>query len=367
MEALRPLAPARKLRLAAIYGGTSINRQADQFRMGIDIAIATPGRMFDLLGRGAVTLDDLELVVIDEADQMADLGFLPQVERILDRAPKGHQTLLFSATLDGAVGTLIRKYQHDPVHREAPEDDEPESAMEHRFIGVGQGEKTQVAAALTAGPQRTMMFARTQRGAERLARDLGRAGVEAGVIHGGLSQPRRERALHAFSRGHVRVLVATNIAARGIHVDGIDMVVHHDVPEDTKTYLHRSGRTARAGAAGLVVTLVEPGEVRAINQLRREAGVREALVPMSATDPRLGDLAAWTPPIEEHAGRPAGEQAFAGSANGSGRRRSANGGYRGQRRRYDAQSGPNATGRGPQGGSSRIFQRSSGSNHQALA
>jgi superfamily II DNA/RNA helicase len=367
LEALRPLATARKLRLATIYGGTSINRQADQLRAGVDIAIATPGRMFDLLGRGALTLDDLQMVVIDEADQMADLGFLPQVERILDQVPNRHQTLLFSATLDGAVRTLIRKYQHDPVHYEATVEDEPISAMGHRFIGVDFGEKTNVAAAITAGPQRTIMFARTQRGAERIVRDLGRAGVEAGVIHGGLSQPRRERALHAFSRGHVRVLVATNIAARGIHVDGIDMVVHHDVPEDTKTYLHRSGRTARAGAAGLVVTLVEPGEVRAINQLRREAGVREAVVPMSATDPRLGDLGAWTPPIEEHAARPGSEPPGARNSNGGGQRRSPGGGYRGQRRRYDAQSGPNAAGRGPQGGSSRIFQRSSGSNHQALA
>lgn len=367
LEALRPLAVARKLRLATIYGGTSINRQADQLRLGIDIAIATPGRMFDLLGRGALTLDDLEMVVIDEADQMADLGFLPQVERILDQAPAGHQTLLFSATLDGAIGTLIRKYQHDPVHHEATPEDEPESAMEHRFIGVDFGQKTSVAAAITAGPQRTIMFARTQRGAERLVRDLGRAGVEAGVIHGGLSQPKRERALHAFSRGHVRVLVATNIAARGIHVDGIDMVVHHDVPEDTKTYLHRSGRTARAGAGGLVVTLVEPGEVRAVNQLRREAGVREALVPMGATDPRLADLAAWTPPLEEHAARPGREQTASGSSREGGPRRTPNGGYRSQRRRYDALSGPNASGRGPQGGTSRTFQRSSRSDHQARA
>lgn len=356
LEALRPLAIARKVRLGTIYGGTSINRQADMLRAGIDIAIATPGRMFDLLQRGALTLDDLEMVVIDEADQMADLGFLPQVERILDQAPSGHQTLLFSATLDGAIATLIRKYQHEPVHHEATTEDEPESAMEHRFIGVEFGEKTNVAAAITAGPQRTIMFARTQRGAERIVRDLGRAGVDAGVIHGGLSQPKRERALQAFTRGHVRVLVATNIAARGIHVDGIDMVVHHDVPEDTKTYLHRSGRTARAGAAGVVVTLVEPGEVRAVNQLRREAGVREAVVQMDAMDPRLADLGGWTPPIEEHHARPVREHLGA-EGQGAGRRRPQPGGYRGQRRRYD---GPNANtrGGGPQAGPARNFQRS---------
>lgn len=360
LDALRPLAIARKVRLAAIYGGTSINRQADMLRAGVDIAIATPGRMFDLLQRGALTLADIEMVVIDEADQMADLGFLPQVERILDQVPNRHQTMLFSATLDGAIATLIRKYQHDPVHYEATVEDEPISAMEHRFIGVDFGEKTNVAAAITAGPQRTIMFARTQRGAERIVRDLGRAGVEAGVIHGGLSQPKRERALHAFSRGHVRVLVATNIAARGIHVDGIDMVVHHDVPEDTKTYLHRSGRTARAGAAGLVVTLVEPAEVRAINHLRREAGVREAVVPMGSADPRLADLAAWTPPMEDHSQRPAQPRRDYAAPQGQpagGRRRSPQGGYGGQRRRYDALSGPNARGRGPQGGPSRSFQR----------
>jgi superfamily II DNA/RNA helicase len=369
LEALRPLAIARKMRLGAIYGGTSINRQADMLRAGVDIAIATPGRMFDLLQRGALTLADIEMVVIDEADQMADLGFLPQVERILDQAPEGHQTLLFSATLDGAIGTLIRKYQHDPLHFEATSEDELDSAMEHRFIGVDFGDKTNVAAAITAGPQRTIMFARTQRGAERIVRDLGRAGVEAGVIHGGLSQPKRERALHAFSRGHVRVLVATNIAARGIHVDGIDMVVHHDAPEDAKTYLHRSGRTARAGAAGLVITLVEPGEVRAINQLRREAGVREAVVPMGASDPRLADLGAWMPPLDDHSQRPApANRDYATQQGGQpsgGRRRSPQGGYGGNRRRYDALSGPNARGRGPQGGPARSFQRSNRGDSQA--
>jgi len=363
LEALRPLAVARKMRLGAIYGGTSINRQADMLRAGIDIAIATPGRMFDLLQRGALTLADIETVVIDEADQMADLGFLPQVERILDQAPEGHQTLLFSATLDGAIGTLIRKYQHDPLHFEATTEDEPDSAMEHRFIGVEFGDKTNVAAAITAGPQRTIMFARTQRGAERIVRDLGRAGVDAGVIHGGLSQPKRERALHAFSRGHVRVLVATNIAARGIHVDGIDMVVHHDVPEDTKTYLHRSGRTARAGAAGLVVTLVEPGEVRAINQLRREAGVREAVVSMGATDPRLADLSAWSPPLDDHNQRPVREAGAPRDFGGDRPRRPAPGGYRGQRRRYDAGGGRNSAERGQ----SRTFEGSPGRNNRAQA
>ncbi len=366
LEALRPLAIARKMRLAAIYGGTSINRQADMLRAGVDIAIATPGRMFDLLQRGALTLTDVETVVIDEADQMADLGFLPQVERILDQAPNRHQTLLFSATLDGAIGTLIRKYQHDPLHFEATSEDELDSAMEHRFIGVDFGDKTNVAAAITAGPQRTLMFARTQRGAERIVRDLGRAGVEAGVIHGGLSQPKRERALHAFSRGHMRVLVATNIAARGIHVDGIDLVVHHDAPEDAKTYLHRSGRTARAGAAGLVVTLVEPAELRAINHLRREAGVREAVVPMGSTDPRLADLAGWSPPLDDYTQRPAPEGPRYASPErpAGGRRRSPQGGYAGNRRRYDALSGPNARSRGPEGGPSRPFQRSNRGDSQ---
>ncbi len=311
--ALTGAAAVRRLRIAAIYGGVSLNAQADRIRSGVDVLVATPGRLNDLLTRGAVSLADAEIVVIDEADQMADLGFLPQVERILDRIERVHQTLLFSATLDGAVDRLVRKYQDNPAFHEAETPVEASPAMQHRFVAVTPVEKVAVAAAIAAGPERTLFFVRTRRAADRLVVHLEREGVAAGRLHGRLSQPQRDRALRDFVSGDVRVLVATNIAARGIHVDGVDIVVHFDPPEDAKTYLHRSGRTARAGASGVVVTLAEPAEHHAVHALRREAGIREAVVAMGPSDRRLAALAAWSPPMEEPraaraaplAGRPA--------------------------------------------------------------
>jgi superfamily II DNA/RNA helicase len=297
---LTPLAMPRRVRITAVYGGASLNRQADCLRAGIDIVVATPGRLHDLLERGAVSVSDVATVVLDEADQMADLGFLPQVERILSRIERDHQTLLFSATLDGAVDKLVRRYQKDPVFHEVAEAEETSSSMIHRFIGVAEAERVAVAAAIASGPARTLMFVRTQRAADRVARQLANTGLAAGVIHGGLSQPQRERALYAFSSRPSSVMVATNVAARGIHVDGVDIVVHFDPPEDTKTYLHRSGRTARAGAAGLVVTLVSAEQLRDVNLMRREANVAETVVDMAPADPRLADLGAWEPPLEDH-------------------------------------------------------------------
>ncbi len=298
---LVPLAAVRGIRIVAVYGGMSLFRQAEVLRAGVEIVIATPGRLNDLIQRGDVSVADISIAVLDEADQMADLGFLPQVERILDQIGHQHQTLLFSATLDGAVDRLVRRYQHDPVFHDVVASDEAMPAMKHRFLAVSDEHKVGVAADISAGPGRTLLFVKTQRGADRLVRQLAGEGVPAGVIHGGMSQPKRERALRSFSNGMVPVLVATNIAARGIHVEGVDTVIHHDPPEDTKTYLHRSGRTARAGASGVVVTLVGPEQVRAVNVLRREAGVREAVVPMAPGDLRLTDLGAWTPPQDaEH-------------------------------------------------------------------
>ena len=321
---LAPLAAGRRVRIAAVYGGASLNRQADCLRAGVDIVVATPGRLFDLLERGALTLVDVASVVLDEADQMADMGFLPQVERILARIERQHQTLLFSATLDGAVDQLVRRYQHDPVFHAVAEAAESAPAITHRFVGVAEADRVAVAAEIAAGPERTLMFVRTQRGADRLAKQLAAEGVSAGVIHGGLSQPQRERALRAFSSGFAPVLVATNVAARGIHVDGIDIVVHHDPPEDAKTYLHRSGRTARAGASGLVVTLVSPEQLRDVNLLRREAGVRETVVAMAPGDARLADLEGWEPPLEDHSIRPVQQRTSPGGRqwgppNGGGR------------------------------------------------
>jgi superfamily II DNA/RNA helicase len=256
------------------------------------------GRLNDLLERGALSVSEVKVAVLDEADQMADLGFMPQVQRILDRVGPDRQVLLFSATLDGEVDKLVRRYQQDPLFHEAAMPDDEPVTMLHRFIAVEPAEKVAVSAAIAAGPERIIMFVRTQRAADRHVMQLDHEGVAAGRIHGRMSQPQRQRALGDFASGRVPVLVATNIAARGIHVDNVDIVVHHDPPEDAKTYVHRSGRTARAGANGIVVTLVEPGQEREVAFLRRDAGIREAVVPMGPADPRLADLGGWEPPQE---------------------------------------------------------------------
>ncbi len=305
-EALAPLAAARRLWIAAIFGGASMNRQVSMLRAGLDIVIATPGRLNDLLDRGLISVAAVQMVVLDEADQMADMGFMPQVEAILDRIETEHQTLLFSATLDGDIDRLVKRYQHDPVFMEVPIPEGEVETMAHRFIGVTEAEKVAVAASIAAGPERTLMFVRTQRGADRLVTQLAREGVTADALHGGLNQNKRERVLQAFSRGTAPVLVATNLAARGIHVDGVDIVLHFDPPEEHKTYLHRSGRTARAGASGVVVTLVTPPQQREVDALRRLAELREEVVPMSPTDARLGDLTGWQPPLEDHSISPSG-------------------------------------------------------------
>jgi superfamily II DNA/RNA helicase len=223
---------------------------------------------------------------------------MPQVERILSQIEGDHQTLLFSATLDGAVDRLVKRYQHDPVFHEVELPDEESTAMKHRFIGVTDDERVAVSADIAAGPERALLFVRTQRGAKRLVQQLAREGVEATMLHGGMSQGQRERSLQGFKTKSNAVLVATNVAARGIHVDGVDIVIHHDPPEDAKTYLHRSGRTARAGAEGIVVTLVSPEQRREVDMLRRMAGIPEAVVAMRPGDERLTDLASWVPPTE---------------------------------------------------------------------
>jgi len=295
-EALSPFAEARELWVGAIYGGASMVRQIKALHAGIDIVIATPGRLNDLLERKEMSVADVSMVVLDEADQMADMGFLPQVREILDQIPGEYQTLLFSATLDGSVGELVKRYQHDPVKHEVASETNMVDTLDQRFIGVERPEKLKVAAAICRASKRSIVFVRTKHGADNLARQLVREGLNAEPIHGGLNQGKRERTLAAFASGRAPVLVATNVAARGIHVDGIDTVLHFDLPEDGKTYLHRSGRTARAGEDGLVVTLVATDEAHDARALQREAGINLAVVPMRADDERLNDLAAFQPP-----------------------------------------------------------------------
>ena len=294
-DELAPLGRERGVRFAAVYGGANMERQIKALVKGVDVVVATPGRMIDLLERKEVSVEALQIVVVDEADRMADMGFLPQVEWILRNAKAVEQTLLFSATLDGVVDTLIKRYQHDPVMHEIESKTVTVEEMEHRFLHVHQMDKVKVTAAIARNANRTMIFVRTKRGADRLAEQLGREGVRAMAIHGDLRQTAREKALADFSAGKLPVLVATDVAARGIHVDDVDIVVHYDPPEDHKAYLHRSGRTARAGESGVVVTLVLWDQELEVKRLMKRIGVEQPIVEIFSNDPRLADLAAWDP------------------------------------------------------------------------
>lgn len=292
-DELVPLGAACGVRTCAVYGGTDLDRQAKQLGRGVDVVIATPGRLIDLVERKLTSLSDLEIVVVDEADRMADMGFLPQVEWLLRHVDDSAQTLLFSATLDGGVSTLIDRYQHDPVHHEVASDTVTVDRMVHHFFAVHQMDKVRVAAALANGVDRTLIFVHTKRGAERLVADLQAEGVDVGSIHGNLRQNERTRSLARFSSGEQAVLVATNVAARGIHIDDIDLVIHYDPPENHKAYLHRSGRTARAGETGIVVTLVLWNQELEVRRLQKRIGVEPPIIEVMSNDPRLADLANW--------------------------------------------------------------------------
>ena len=288
-ELAAPAAAVRR-RVLAIYGGAPIDKQIASLKDGVDLAVATPGRMIDLIDRGAVSLRAVRHVVVDEADRMADMGFLPQVEWILRNVDSGHQTLLFSATLDGAVDSLIRRYQSQPsMHSVAPREITV-AEMVHRFVGVHKLDKVKVAAAISGTARRTLMFTRTKVAADRLARDLRREGVKAAPIHGDLRQAAREKSLRQFIEGNLPVLVATDVAARGIHVDDVDIVVQYDPPSDHKTYVHRAGRTARAGESGVVVTLSLWDEELDVKRLQRRLELDEPIVEMFSNDARLRDL-----------------------------------------------------------------------------
>jgi len=294
-EELAPLGAARGVRIVAIYGGANFDKQVKQLADGAEIVVVTPGRMIDLLERKEVKLTDIDTVVIDEADRMADMGFMPQVEWILRHTEKQHQTLLFSATLDGVVQVLVDRYQTDPVRHEVESSEVTVDEMIHRFLAVHEMDKAKVAAAIIHSAHRTIVFCRTKRGADKLVSKLVAEGVDAGAIHGDLRQQQREKALADFSAGKLAVLVATDVAARGIHVDDVDLVIHWDPPEDHKAYLHRSGRTARAGESGMVVTLVLWDQELEVKRLQKRIGVEQPIVQMFSNDKRLDDLAGWDP------------------------------------------------------------------------
>jgi superfamily II DNA/RNA helicase len=294
-EVLEPLGKQRDVGVAVVYGGQSLEKQARQIADGVEIVVATPGRLIDLLDRKAVSLEALECVVLDEADRMADMGFLPQVEWVLRHVGGPHQTLLFSATLDGAVDVLVKRYQRDPVHHEVESRTVTVDEMLHRFLLVHEMDKIKVAATISKGVARTMMFTRTKRMADRLAYGLEKEGVKAAAIHGDLPQRVRERSLADFMAGKLPVLVATDVAARGLHIDDVEIVIHYDPPQDHKAYLHRSGRTARAGESGVVVTLVLWNEELEVKRMLPRIGVKQPLVEVFSNDPRLADLTAWDP------------------------------------------------------------------------
>jgi superfamily II DNA/RNA helicase len=294
-EVLRPLAEKLGLRLTACYGGTSMDAQIRDLADGADVVVATPGRLIDLRQRGDADLGHIEVLVIDEADRMADMGFLPQVEWLLRQLGGGHQTMLFSATLDGDVDRLVRGYLTDPVRHEVESAQPTVSQMTHRFLLIHQMDKVKVAAAICQHSQRALVFCRTKRGVDRLTETLRKEGVNARAIHGDLRQHHRERALGAFVQGRLPVLVATDVAARGIDVDGIDVVIHFDPAEDHKAYLHRSGRTARAGREGLVVSLVLWNEQLDVERIQRRLGLSLPVVEMFSNDARLRDLRGWDP------------------------------------------------------------------------
>ena len=268
---------AGSVRVAVVYGGVGYGRQMESLRRGVDILVACPGRLEDLIEQGAVSLGAVEAVVIDEADRMADMGFIPAVRRLLDQTGTDRQTMLFSATLDGDVASLTRDYQHNPVRCEVGQETHDVVAADHLFWSVDRTERIQVTADAIGASGSAIVFCRTRHGCDRLARQLHRVGIATAAIHGGRSQNQRTRALGEFAAGRVQALIATDVAARGIHVEGVDAVIHFDAPEDHKAYLHRSGRTARAGEGGVVVSLVPPEQARELGRMQRQLGLEQPI------------------------------------------------------------------------------------------
>jgi superfamily II DNA/RNA helicase len=279
---LQPLAKAAGRSMMSVYGGVPYGPQRSGLQRGIDLLIACPGRLEDLIAQEVVDLREVAVVVVDEADRMADMGFLPAVRRILDLTSTDRQTILFSATLDGDVAVLTRRYQRDPVRHVSDLQDADPGNAEHHFWRVEKADRTAHVTGLVSSANRSIVFTRTRHGADRLAKQLAGAGVTAVALHGGRSQAQRNRALKDFASGRSQTLVATDVAARGIHVDGVASVIHFDPPEDEKAYVHRSGRTARAGAGGMVVSLVDGSQVKGAQRLQRALGIDSPLVDRSS-------------------------------------------------------------------------------------
>ncbi|GAA1880797.1 DEAD/DEAH box helicase [Lapillicoccus jejuensis] len=344
---ITPLATAMGLRTMTIFGGVGQGPQVSALKRGVDVVVATPGRLEDLIAQGHCRLDQVEVTVLDEADHLSDLGFLPAVRRLLTATPADGQRLLFSATLDQAVDQVVKRFLHQPVTHSVDSAASPVPAMTHHLLQVTADGKAGVVQRLVGGQGRTVAFTRTKHRAKKLAKELTAAGIPAVDLHGNLSQAARQRNLAAFGSGETRVLVATDIAARGIHVDDVALVVHVDPPTEHKAYLHRSGRTARAGNEGVVVTVSTRDEHRDVTQMMRKAGIK----------PRLADVTVAHPVLEELAGpqaafvEPAPVVAAAPSGGGGGRGRGSRGGVRGGASPSSNGAAGSASSRGRRGGS----------------
>ncbi len=387
-EVIEPLAASLGLRTMTIFGGVGQGPQVATLRRGVDIVIATPGRLEDLIKQRHARLDDVEVTVLDEADHMADLGFLPAVKRLLDATPTSAQRLLFSATLDRGVDVLIKRYLKNPVTHSVDSAASEGPQMPHHVFSVSDSQKLSVVLELVSGQGRTLAFTRTKHGAKKLAKQLTEAGVPAVDLHGNLSQGARQRNLAAFGEGSVRVLVATDIAARGIHVDDIALVVHVDPPAEHKAYLHRSGRTARAGNEGIVVTVGTPSQAGDVRTLMRQASIKPqvhnvvpgAPVIVEVTGPTAELVAPSLVPSSNTGSRPANRRPSggrsgggrppggSGRAQGSGARPQGSG-ARPQGSGARPQGGGQGRGQGGQGGSrgrtATVYSTSTGSDRGA--
>ena len=350
-EALDPIADVLGLRLATVYGGTSIDRQIKRLRSGVDIVIATPGRLTDLIDRRTCTLDDVMVTVLDEADHLCDLGFYKPIDKLLSMTPVNGQRLLLSATLDGDVNRLVKKHLPQHVLHELDPADGQESTMEHHVLVTAGTDKVATAKALLSANPRTIVFTRTRRGASNLARQLTKNGIEAVDLHGDLSQRVRERNLKSFSSGQASVVVATDVAARGIHVDNVGLVVHYDAPAEHKSYLHRSGRTARAGESGAVITITTTADVGDVIRLQQKAGVEAKHHDVrTAPQPMTVEALSKSGTAAPAAGASSKSSGGGKGRPGGGRRQSVpQGGYAAARNRGGARS--RQGGQGGQGGS----------------
>ncbi|MBQ0987184.1 DEAD/DEAH box helicase [Streptomyces sp. F63] len=360
-DALTPYATALGLRITTVVGGMSINRQTEALRKGAEVLVATPGRLADLIDRRACSLGDVAVTVLDEADQMTDMGFLPQVTRLMEQVAPDGQRMLFSATLDRNVDKLVRRFLVDPVTHSVDPSAATVTAMEHHVLHVQDTDKKATVTEIAAREGRTIMFVHTKRGADRLTKQLLAAGVRAVALHGGKSQPQRTRTLEQFRTGEATTLIATNVAARGIHIDGLDLVVNVDPPTEAKDYLHRGGRTARAGEAGTVVTLVTPDQRRDMSKLMTEARISPGTARVRPGDPELVRITGARPPsgravVIQAPAQPAAPARKRGPRSGGAGRTGGTGGtagapYRG--RSGEGRSRRRHSGRGGAGGSAR--------------